>query len=100
MAFFEPAAVALHSSRGYESESSKLLMRLTVAAFDVTGLRLAYRGLGRRPWWAEPLTSIPGCSSVPSCLCSSARVPEKGQLTSGPLLGMGTASPAARSHSD
>jgi alpha-1,3-glucosyltransferase len=31
----EPSSVELHSSRGYETASSKLLMRLTVLASDV-----------------------------------------------------------------
>ena len=34
---FEPEAVELHMSRGYESASSKLLMRWTVVAFDMIG---------------------------------------------------------------
>ena len=34
---FEPEAVELHISRGYESASSKLLMRWTVVAFDLIG---------------------------------------------------------------
>ncbi|KAK9833048.1 hypothetical protein WJX74_005586 [Apatococcus lobatus] len=33
--FFEPEAVALKSSRGYETQSSKVLMRWTVLAFDL-----------------------------------------------------------------
>jgi alpha-1,3-glucosyltransferase len=36
----EPEAVALHSSRGYETPSSKGWMRLTVILWDVLGTTL------------------------------------------------------------
>ena len=36
---WEPDAVALHSSRGFENSSSKLLMRLSVIASDLMGER-------------------------------------------------------------
>ena len=34
---WEPEAVALHSSRGFENSFSKLLMRLSVIASDLMG---------------------------------------------------------------
>ena len=34
---FEPEAVALHSSRGYETSFSKTLMRWSVVASDILG---------------------------------------------------------------
>lgn len=43
--YMDPAAVALGSSRGYESASSKRVMRLTVLAADLIGKKLDHCSL-------------------------------------------------------
>jgi alpha-1,3-glucosyltransferase len=46
---FEPHAVALASSRGYESPSSKQAMRMTVIAWDVLGAQPRCLGVAMLP---------------------------------------------------
>ncbi len=44
MRAWEPASVALGSSRGYETPSSKLLMRATVIVADILGAACGHLG--------------------------------------------------------
>lgn len=47
---FEPQAVELYKSQGYETQSSKYLMRLTVLLSDVLSKLRLLLMLGREVW--------------------------------------------------
>ena len=77
---FEPAALALSESHGYENSSSKHLMRLSVLASDIIGKCAFLQCAGRQQAPSVPLAPdvMCPCSAVSSAAGLQERILCKG----------------------